>query len=394
MMAGLISYLSSSPAVMGIFATLTGIGRNLAPLVAAPVVDRFAAKRRILLIFWAGVVASWLALTLFLWTPAASNRSLGLIVFGFCYCLFFLLLGAVTVAQGALLGKIIPADMRGRAMAAGMSISGLVNVVAILLVYRLVQGGGFPEPRNYALAFSVTVGCFLLAGGALLAVKETPSATRRSSLNLLSNVRRFIALARTNENLGRLMIIHLTVGLLAGMLQFYTAYWRRAGGLDAGMAPGAIMLATVVQVVWQSGSAAVFGRMADTRGNRWAINWLVWMDALIPLFAILLGGLPPFNNDWRWFLLIYALVGMRFPLYQILVNYLLEVTPEAEHATALGAATSVQILTAPAPILLGLVAAGWGYAAAFALAALAGALGASAAIGLREVRVTARPVQL
>lgn len=390
MMAGLISYLSPSPQVMGFFSSLTSVGRNLAPLIASPVVDGFASKKKILLIFWAGVTLSWLALTLFLWTPAARDRGLGLLVFGACYTLFFMLLGAVVVAQGALLGKIIPADMRGRAMAAGMTFSGVLNVVIILIVYRLVQGGGFPEPLNYGLAFGITVGCFCLAGAAVALVREEPSVTRRSSLNIGRNVRHFADLARGNPNLARLMVIQLTVSLLAGMLQFYTAYWRRTGGMDDSAVPAAIMLATVVQVVWQSISAAIFGRLADYRGNRWAIVWLIWMDAVIPLVAILLGGAAPFSDDWRWFLGVYVMVGFRFPLYQILVNYLLEVTPQEDHAMALGAVTFVQLLTAPAPLLLGFVAALFGYPAAFVAAAVAGAGGAWAAIGLEEVRV--RPV--
>ncbi|MCC2672586.1 MAG: hypothetical protein K0Q72_5058, partial [Armatimonadetes bacterium] len=140
MMAGLVSYLAPDPRVAGLFTTLNTLGRNLSPLVAAPIVDGFRHKRAALILFWIGTVASWAALTVYLWLPIAANKQLSIWVFGACYTLFFVFLGAVGVAQGALLGKIIPAGHRGRAMAMGMTISGGINVAAILLIYHVIRG--------------------------------------------------------------------------------------------------------------------------------------------------------------------------------------------------------------------------------------------------------------
>lgn len=383
MMAGLISYLAPSPVVMGFFTAVSTLGRNLAPLAAAPLVDRFRYKVSALLLFWSLTVGTWAALTGYLWLPIARDRTVSLWVFGLCYTLFFVFLGAGSVGQGALLGKIIPADRRGRALAVGMALSGLINVGAILFIYYIVRGGHFQEPRNYALSFSLTITCFLFAGGALLFIREQPSETIQRGLALVSSLRYFVRLARENRNLSRLMLVNVTVGIGGSLLQFYTGYWRQAGT----MTESALVMATVFQVGWQSLASSVFGRMADRQGNRRLICALLWVEALIPLTALALGGWEPFRSHWAWYLGVYTLVGIRFPVYQFLVNYLLEIVPQRDHAMAIGATTTVQLAIVPAPLVLGAIASAWGYATAFCLASAFIAYGAAAALGLEEVRV-------
>jgi len=382
LMAGIISYLTPDPRLMGLFTTLNNVGRNLAPLVAAPLVDRFARKRRALMLFWIATVAVWAGLTLYLWLPVSANRALSIWVFGACYTLFFVLLGAATVAQGALLGKVIPANMRGRAMAVGMTISGGINVCAILLIYQVIRSGRFPEPRNYALSFTLTTGFFAVAALSLLFIREEPSEVARRSFHPGESFKTFIKLGRENPNLARLLLVNISVGICGSMLQFYTGYARRSGILTESF----VVLATVFQVFWQSLSCSIFGRIADRRGNRAVIIWMLWIEAIVPLSALVLGGWEPFRSQWIWYLGVYTLVGLRFPLYQLLVNYLLEVVPQREHAMAIGATTTVQLVTAAAPILLGTVASVWGYPAAFVVASGVGFYGAVTALSMEEVR--------
>jgi MFS family permease len=385
MMAGLVSYLAPSPLVMGLFTTLNTLGRNLSPLLAAPVVDRSPLKRTPFWVYWGIAVASWAALTVYLWTPSARNTSVAIWVFGVCYTLFFVFIGSAGVAQGALLGKIIPAGMRGRAMAMGMTISGVINVGAIWVVYRLVKGGGFPEPTNYALAFTLTTLFFTCAAVSLLFVKEQPIQSPKRDYGIAASLKHFRHLARENENLARLMVVNICVGVLGSMLQFYTGFWRHNGT----MTESALILATIFQVFWQSLASSILGRVADRHGNRHVICWLIWMDATIPLLAWVLGGMAPFKGHWEWYLGVYTMVGLRFPLYQLLVNYLLEVVPQHEHAMALGAVNTVQLVTAPASLVIGAIAASklFGYAGAFVLGSGIGLYGAINALRLKEVRV-------
>jgi MFS family permease len=386
MVAGLISFLTTDPRTLGFFTTINTLGRQSAPLLVAPQVARAIYKRNALLLFWGAAVACWLALTVFLWLPVARNRDLALYIFGVCYSLFFIFLGSSSVAQGALLGKIIPATMRGRAMAVGMGLSGAINVGGILILFQLVRGDRFPAPQNYALAFSVTVACFLAATATLLAIREWPSRPSGGATSLRASLRYVTRLARENRNLRLLMLVNVAVAVGSSLLQFYTAYWRRS--FPGGHFPeAAIVVATVFQVFWQSLSSAILGRVSDARGNRVVICSLLWVEACVPLTAMALGTIPVLRGPWN-FLAVYTLIGIRFPVYQLLVNYLLEVVPLDEQAMGLGAVNTIQILTAPAPLLLGFLAARLGYPAAFLTAALFLVFAALAALRLDEPRRT------
>src|SRR5688572_19410029 len=70
LVAGLISYLTPSQRILGLFTTINTLGRQASPFFAAPHVDRWAYKRSALLLYWSATVACWLALTVYLWSPA------------------------------------------------------------------------------------------------------------------------------------------------------------------------------------------------------------------------------------------------------------------------------------------------------------------------------------
>src|SRR5438046_2931326 len=75
MVAGLVSYLSPSASVMGLFTTVSNLGRYAAPFWATGIIDACPRKKRCLTWFWALTTVSWAAAALFLWTPAAGNRA-------------------------------------------------------------------------------------------------------------------------------------------------------------------------------------------------------------------------------------------------------------------------------------------------------------------------------
>jgi MFS family permease len=382
MIAGLVGYLSptqSAATWMGWFTTVNNVGRCVAPALMAPVVERSPRKRDVLLTSWAATVLSWAALAAFLWSPAAERKSVALWVFLGIYTLFFALLGAGQVAQGALLGKIIEPGRRGRALGLSVALSGPINMGAILAVYGLVRYGWFPAPRSYALSFTLTVVCWVAAGLALLRVRERPSPPSRREAGLRAHWREQRGLLRRSANLRRLVAVNLALALSGGLIGFYTTYGRHMGAVD----DTSIVMATLIQVVFQAASSSVFGRMADARGNRQAICGLLWVEAAIPLVALLTASW--LRTPWLY-MAVYALIGFRFPLFQLMVNYLLEIIPEEDHALALGLSQSLMVVTTPTPLLFGLMAGSLGYGPVMSFIAAVVAAAALAALGLEEPR--------
>jgi Na+/melibiose symporter-like transporter len=324
-------------------------------------------------------VLSWAALAAFLWLPVAAYKPLTLWVFFGIYTLFFGLLGATQVAQGALLGKIIAAGRRGRALGLSVSLSGPINMGAILAVWWLVRSGAFPAPRSYALSFTLTVLCFTLAGLALLRIRERPSPPSRRKAGLAAHWQDTRALLRRSANLRRYIVVNLALALSSGILGFYTTYGRKMGVIN----DTSIVMATLVQVVFQAASSSLFGRLADARGNRIAICGLLWAEAATPLAAMLTAGW--LRLPWLY-MSVYALIGVRFPLFQLIVNYLLEIVPEEDHALALGVTNTLTVVTVPAPLLFGMAAGSLGYRAVLALIAVVVVAAALGALGLEEPR--------
>jgi MFS family permease len=381
MVAGLVSFLTPSARIMGTFTTLNTLGRTIMPLFVVGWIDARARKRDAILVFWLLATVAWAVAAAFLWTPAAHNRSLTLWVFLAAYTTFMICLGCSNVAQGTLLGKVIPVTMRGQALSIAHTISGPINVLAIYLVYALVHRGLFPAPRNYAFAFSITVFFFLLAAVAVWQVREPPSPSTGRRRGLRANLGYLSQALARDPNLRLLVMVNLTTSLDGNILGLYTMYGRHSGAIS----DDTLVLATVCQVLFQSISSSALGRVVDRRGNRVVICGLLWVQAMSPLVAIACVGLPQLHGTLAY-LAVYSLIGIRFPLFQLLVNYLLEVTPMDEHAMALGAMSTLMILTAPVSFLLGSLADWAGYSSVMLLASAVMLAGAAFAPGLREPR--------
>ena len=174
----------------------------------------------------AGVVLSC-AGAVYLWLPQAQDRAAALWWFFVSYSLFFTFLGCAGVAQGALLGKIIPAGRRGSALSAAHTISGPVNLLAILAVYSLVRSGAFPTPRNYAFSFTVTTFLFALSGLAIAQAREKPSDAREGGAGLRARLVYARKMVTTNRDDRILLLIQILLGFGGGALSFYTAYGKR-----------------------------------------------------------------------------------------------------------------------------------------------------------------------
>ncbi len=382
MIAGLVSYLSSSPAIIGIFSTASSIGRCAGPFLVTPWVDRSPLKKRCVLWLWAGVVVSWGAGAVYFWLPQAEDRAAALWWFFITYSLFFTFLGCAGVAQGALLGKIIPAGRRGSALSAAHTICGPVNLLAILGVYSLLRSGAFPTPRNYAFSFTVTTFLFVLSGLAIVRAHEKPSDCREGSAGLRARLRYARKMVDTNRDYRILLLIQILLGFGGGALSFYTAYGKQVGSIH----DSNVLLATFLQVLFQSSAAAFLGRVADRRGNRAVIRSLLWVEAMTPVSTVLTATLFPGTPAY---LLVYCMVGLRFPVFDVITNYLLEIVPQEDHALALGTANTILLVTVGSPLILGMIAGYAGYPVIMLTAAAILCAAAIAAFYLGEPRARA-----
>jgi len=130
----------------------------------------------------------------------------------------------------------------------------------------------------------------------------------------------------------------------------------------------------------------VAGPLADRRGTRIVLVWLVALSALTPLVVTLL-SLMPHEHAVEWFWIVYVPLGLNPISLKLFTNYALELAPNAtEHAryvSIVGAALAVPFVLSP---LVGMAVDVFGFRHVFVVGAAVIACGAAIAIGLPEPR--------
>jgi MFS family permease len=130
----------------------------------------------------------------------------------------------------------------------------------------------------------------------------------------------------------------------------------------------------------------VAGPLADRRGTRIVLVWLVALSAAAPLTVTLL-SLVPRLVAVEWFWLAYVPLGINPISLKIFTNYSLELAPTpAEHpryVSIVGAALAAPFVLSP---LVGMAVDGLGFRPVFLAGAAVIAAGAAVARGLPEPR--------
>ena len=310
-------------------------------------------------------------------SPAARGM---IVAFLALYSLFWMFLGAMQLFGGAALGKLIPADFRGRLLAAssGTGATAAILVVLALLPRWLKGEGGAPR---YDWVFGAAGSLLVLSGALLFFLSEAaaaPSAARsrlrdfaRGSLGLLLRDRNFALLAAASS---------LYLGLRA-LFPHFTVF----GIQRLGLASDSLVSQVVAQNAVQAGAALLFGPLADRYGNRIVLRTLMGIGGLTPLMALGLAFLPG-GIGAKVYWLVFACLGFYAIMERITCNYLLECVALERQAQYLGALMTVQIVPMLASPALGWMIDRFSYEAVFLLGSGAILLGVLLTFGLIEPR--------
>jgi hypothetical protein len=172
------------------------------------------------------------------------------------------------------------------------------------------------------------------------------------------------------------------VHLLHGQPVHESAFARDSLGTGR----SSLLVWVVVQNVATGLASLVAGPVADRKGTRIVLVWLVALSALTPLVVTLL-SLVPHAVAGEWFWLVYAPLGLNPISLKIFTGYALELAPTtAEHpryVSIVGAALAAPFVLSP---LVGLAVDAIGFRPVFLVGAGVIAAGALVALGLPEPR--------
>jgi MFS family permease len=130
----------------------------------------------------------------------------------------------------------------------------------------------------------------------------------------------------------------------------------------------------------------VAGPMADRRGTRVVLIWLVALSSLVPLVVTAL-SLAPHAFAVNWFWVVYLMLGLNPISLQIFTNYALELAPRptdhARYVSIVGAALAAPFVLSP---FVGWLVDAVGFRPVFVVGAAVIAAGAAVAMKLPEPR--------
>ncbi|MCE2726073.1 MAG: hypothetical protein LW698_04745 [Planctomycetaceae bacterium] len=180
----------------------------------------------------------------------------------------------------------------------------------------------------------------------------------------------------------RLCIVAACFSAVLMLFPHYQAFARDR--LGSGLA--SLLTWVVVQNASTGAVSLVAGPLADRRGTRLVLVWLVALSSLTPLVVTAL-SLLPHATAVEWFWIVYVPLGLNPISLKIFTNYALELAPRrADHpryVSIVGAALAAPFVISP---LIGMAIDLAGFRHAFVIGAAVIAAGSLVALGLPEPR--------
>jgi predicted MFS family arabinose efflux permease len=379
-MPAVLDSVVDSGLLRGLLPVLNRGGQSLPPLFAAGFVARQPVKKWLLVGTSLAMAACFGALAV-VWDGLRGSPGRLAVAFLVLYGAFAAWNGLNQLVAAALQGKLIPPGHRGRAMLVSTVVGSVLAVAAALLLLRpwIAAADGFPK------IFAATALFFAVAAAVPLLIDEPPDAAdadgppRGTRPGRPGRWRQVLA---GDPALARVCLVAACFSAVIIMFPHYQAFARdRLGTL-----PASLVTWVVVQNIATGAASLVAGPLADRRGTKVVLTWLVACSALTPL-AVTALSLVPTAAAARWFWLVYVPLGLNPVSLKIFTNYALELAPrQADHATyvsIVGAALAAPFVASP---LVGLAVDAVGFRLVFVTGALVIAAGALVARGLPEPR--------
>jgi hypothetical protein len=387
-MPAVLDAVVDSGTLRGLLPILNRGGQSLPPLLFAGPLARMQRKWPAAVITTA-IMAACFGLLAVVWGPLSAGRP------GVLAVVFLLLYGSFATVNGlnqlvlaTLQGKLIAAGNRGRAMVVSVGVGSVAAVAAALWLLGpwLAQSDGFPRifaatAFFYALAAIVPAlldepadapEAFPVVG---LVEKDQAGFPPRTGITWRQTL-------AADPALVRLAAVAACFSAVIMLFPHYQTYARDVLGTQ----PRSLVVWVVVQNVATGAASLVVGPLADRRGTRIVLVWLMALSMLTPLIVAGL-SLAPQQSAGEWFWLVYAPLGLNPIALKVFVAYALELAPlPADHpryVSIVGVALAAPFVLSP---VVGYAVDTIGFQPVFLVGAAMIGAGAIIAFGLPEPR--------
>lgn len=285
----------------------------------------------------------------------------------FSLALFSFTGGLSGLAFTDIVGKTIPAPLRGQYFSLRMFFGGILAFLGSLVV-RLVLSWELPFPRDYGLLFLLAAMAIAISMTAFAFVREPPDARTPPRASLLAQLRRAGSLPRQDRPFRLFLIGRVLVMLTEIAGPFYILYAKEALGLPVSLAGTYLMIGTITNIV----STYFWGLASRRLGSKRVMQVACALGVPAPLCALSLGALARENGSSLAlpFAFVFVLLAItRTGTGVASMPLLLEVAPAHDRPIYIGFTNTLVGIASFANSVGGLLVEGFGYEVLLATAA-------------------------
>ena len=313
----------------GFMPVLNRFGQSIPPVFLA---DRLKAMRqkKWSLAAFTGLASLPLVALVVLWLCFAGTHAMwvAVLILGL-YLAFHVLYGLYQLSFGTVQGKLIRPTRRGQLLLISTfwgAFPAALFAVWLLPGWLKTPGGSLP---SFHWIFAWVGACFALAAVVVVLLFEPGDRAATQAVPKRGNLADVLRALRGDTNLRRLVLVAMLFGSCLIVFPHYQALALEKLGLPW----MSLMLFVVAQNVAVGVFSLVVGPLADRRGNRLTLRFLIFGSAIAPAFAASLLCIP---NEFKWLAanlcwVIFIFLGITPLVLRILINYTLEICRPAEH---------------------------------------------------------------
>lgn len=366
----LLTELSDNTALFGVAYSLL-LGAPLAfNLLFSRFQQRFARKKKFLLIGIYARSASFAGLAAVTWFSAALGPPLTLTLFLALLFVFSASGGFAGIAYTDLIGKTIPSPERAPLFAWRQIAGGVAGLLGALVVGWLFSPQSLTYPLNYSVALLIGAAGLLVGAFGFWAVQEPEPAAAATPPARGSLWKDVAEVLKTDRRFFRFVVLENITALSLMVLPFYMVFVQREfPGATASL--GLFVFAQTAGALLSNFAWAAFSQRF---GSRTVMRVCIALGATLPVVAWGLSFTGP-----AWFALLFFLVGFVVSGRNIgFEPYLLEIAPASQRALYLGIRGTLNVLMVFLPLAGGLFIQWLGFLPTFGVVTL----GMLAALGL------------
>jgi len=365
-----VHHLTGSNVAVGLVATMQAVGFQVAPVFVAGLTERRRRRKPLFMALTLFERLPYLALALLIVPLATAHPTLLLWIFFALIAASSVAGGMATPAWGDLIGRMTPANWRGRFFGLSSAVGGLLAVAGGALATELLLR--FPWPANFALCFGCACLFMAVSFGVLTLGREPLPAEQPPLVSPRGYWLGLPRILRADRTLRVYLLASafVTVGGMAS--SFYTVAVQQTLRLTDAAAGLYVLLLLASTTV----GSALWGYLGDHIGHKRVVEWGAFCMGLAALLA--LAGQAP-SVAGPAYVAVFLGLGLGSSAIQLTgMTFLMELAPPTQRPTYMAlAGLAGTPFACGAPLLGGALADHWGYAAVFGPAgvcALAGGL--------------------